>query len=54
VVATGQVYEATKTYAQADGKRAYVSVVKVPVLSARAAVVGTQGIFWDVSEGRWE
>jgi PAS domain S-box-containing protein len=53
VVATGQVYEATETYAQADGKRAYVSVVKAPVLSARAAVVGTQGIFWDVSEGRW-
>jgi PAS domain S-box-containing protein len=35
---------------QPSGRIIYVQVIKTPVYDARGEVVGTQGIFWDVSD----
>src|SRR5579871_111693 len=35
-----------------DGEKIYVQVLKTPVYDSRGQVIGTQGIFWDVSDRR--
>jgi PAS domain S-box-containing protein len=49
VIATGQVLEDVEEHYRLDGERGYVQVLKTPVLDSRGRVVGTQGIFWDVT-----
>jgi PAS domain S-box-containing protein len=50
VIATGKTFEATEEHLTADGEKLYVRVVKIPISDASGQVVGTQGIFWDVSD----
>ena len=35
---------------KADGTKTYVQVIKVPIQDSEGLVVGSQGIFWDVTE----
>src|SRR5207244_12177267 len=50
VMSTGTVTEAVEEHALANGSKIYVQVVKTPVRDAQGRIVGTQGIFWDVTE----
>ena len=50
VIATGKTFEATEEHLTADGEKLTVRVVKIPICDANGQVVGTQGIFWDVSD----
>jgi PAS domain S-box-containing protein len=50
VIATGKTFEATEEHLTADGEKLHVRVVKIPISDASGQVVGTQGIFWDVSD----
>ena len=49
VVATGQVLEAVEAHYDPRRPESYVQVLKAPVYGSRGEVVGTQGIFWDVT-----
>ncbi|HMF17559.1 MAG TPA: PAS domain-containing protein [Gemmataceae bacterium] len=50
VMESGQVFETVEENLDAAGKRIYVQVVKTPLHNFRGHVVGTQCIFWDVTE----
>jgi PAS domain S-box-containing protein len=50
VMATEELFEATEEHARADGEKIYVQVLKTPVYDAAGRVVGTQAIFWDVTD----
>jgi two-component system sensor histidine kinase/response regulator len=50
VVATGEPFETVEEHVTAGGERIYVQVVKTPVRDLSGAIVGTQGMFWDVTE----
>src|SRR5262249_8734257 len=50
VLETGQTWEAVEEHRLADGRKIYVQVVKTPVYDAQGSIIGTQGIFWDVTE----
>jgi PAS domain S-box-containing protein len=47
---TGGLVETTEDHVTTAGERLYVQVVKAPVLDAHGKVIGTQGIFWDLTE----
>jgi two-component system, sensor histidine kinase and response regulator len=49
VMETGQVFEAVEEHIGPDGSPSYVSVLKVPLRDSNQAVIGMQGIFWDVT-----
>jgi PAS domain S-box-containing protein len=50
VLAEGKVFQAVEEHVTAKGERLYVHVVKTPIHDAHGKIIGTQGIFWDVSE----
>jgi two-component system, sensor histidine kinase and response regulator len=50
VVRTGKSFETVEEHITGDGTKLYVQVVKTPVYGARGEIVGTQCIFWDVTE----
>src|SRR5581483_340053 len=50
VMTTEELFEATEEHVRADGEKIYVQVLKTPVYDARQRVVGTQAIFWDVTD----
>ncbi len=50
VIETGKKFEATEEHITAHGQKLTVQVVKIPICDANGQVVGTQGIFWDVSD----
>jgi PAS domain S-box-containing protein len=50
VVETGMVLEIVEDLQQPDGKICQLQTVKTPVVDAEGRVVGTQGIFWDITE----
>jgi len=50
VVTTAKTFDATEEHLTAAGEKLYVRVVKIPICDADGRVVGTQGIFWDVSD----
>ncbi len=52
VMGTGTVFEATESHMTPDGEKRYAHVLKTPVYDANGALVGTQGIFWDVTPRR--
>jgi PAS domain S-box-containing protein len=47
---TGTPLAAAEEHVTARGDKLYVEVVKTPIVDARGEVIGTQGIFWDVTE----
>jgi PAS domain S-box-containing protein len=49
VMETGAVFEDVEAHQRPDGERLYVQVFKVPIYDFKGAVVGTQGVFWDVT-----
>jgi PAS domain S-box-containing protein len=50
VVTTGTMFEDIEEHRKPDGKLLYVHVLKAPVRDAKGDIVGTQVIFWDVTE----
>jgi two-component system sensor histidine kinase/response regulator len=50
VMSTEEMFEATEEHVRPDGDLTYVQVLKTPVYDARGHVVGTQAIFWDVTD----
>jgi PAS domain S-box-containing protein len=48
----GEVYDDVEEHKLPTGETRYVHVFKTPVYDARGGVVGTQGIFWDVTARR--
>src|SRR5262249_35885813 len=50
VVETGEILEDVEEHLKPDGRKLYVQVLKAPVYAKRGQVVGTEGIFWDVTE----
>jgi len=49
-IETGQVFEDIEEHQKPDGETIYVQVFKTPVRNSRGEVIGTQGLFWDVTE----
>jgi len=50
VMETGKVFEDIEEHQKPDGERIYVQVLKSPVRNFSGEVIGTQGIFWDVTD----
>ncbi len=50
VMKTEEVFDTTEEHVQPHGETMYVQVLKTPVYDARGWVVGTQAIFWDVTD----
>jgi serine/threonine-protein kinase len=46
----GTAYATAEEHVTARGEKLFVEVVKSPILDAAGRVIGTQGIFWDVTE----
>ena len=49
IIETRETYEDIESHAGSDGSTLYVHVLKAPVYDAADNVIGTQGIFWDVT-----
>lgn len=50
VMETGEIFEATESHVSPSGEKRYAHVLKARVVDAAGRVIGTQGIFWDVTE----
>jgi len=51
VIETGNILDTVETHqSPATGETFYVQVVKAPVWNEQGELIGTQGIFWDVSD----
>lgn len=50
VLETGEIFETVEENISAIGDKRYVRVVKSPIFDAAGEVVGTQNIFWDITE----
>lgn len=48
VLLTGETLETTEEHRTTDGRRLFVQVIQTTVHDHRGAIVGTQGVFWDV------
>ena len=46
----GKLLEAVEEHQTPSGEKLYVHVVKCPVWDAQGRAIGTQGVFWDVTE----
>ncbi len=50
VIRTGRSFETVEENVSPKGEKIYVSVVKVPIYDAKGRCLGTQCIFWDITE----
>ena len=50
VIKTGEVFRDIELHPVVNGKPRHVEVLKAPVVDTRGNRVGTQGMFWDVSD----
>lgn len=50
VINTGKSFEVVEEHVTPHGETLYVQVMKTPVYDAAGRVIGTQGIFWDITE----
>lgn len=50
VVEDGKSFEMVEEHVTPQGETLYVQVIKTPVYDAGGRVIGTQGIFWDITE----
>lgn len=50
VVESGKPFEVIEEHVTPGGEKLYVQVIKTPVHDAAGYLIGTQGIFWDVTE----
>lgn len=49
VMAAGKLFETVEEHTPPGGEKEHVQVVKSPVFDAHGKIIGTQGIFWDVT-----
>ena len=49
VMAGGKLFETVEEHTPPGGEKEHVQVVKSPVFDAHGKIIGTQGIFWDVT-----
>jgi PAS domain S-box-containing protein len=55
VIATGRTFETVEENVRPTGETIYVQVVKTPIRNVNDAIIGIQGIFWDITERKqWE
>jgi PAS domain S-box-containing protein len=52
VINTGEILDTVEGHQPPGGERIYVQVVKTRIYDSAGNTIGTQGIFWDVTE-RW-
>ncbi len=50
VMATGALFEDTEKYSKPDGEIRYIQVLKTPIRDAEERIIGTQVMFWDVTD----
>lgn len=50
VIETGKSFEVVEQHVTHNRETLYVQVIKTPVYDAAGRVIGTQGIFWDITE----
>jgi PAS domain S-box-containing protein len=50
VIRTGRSFETIEENVAPNGEKIYVQVVKTPIRDAKGQVLGTQCIFWDITE----
>jgi PAS domain S-box-containing protein len=50
VIASGEVFETVEEHVTPHDEKRYVHVIKTPLRDALGAIIGVQGIFWDVTE----
>ena len=50
IIRAGELFEDVETHVRDDGKQLFVHVVKTPLYDANGNPIGTQAIFWDVTE----
>jgi two-component system NtrC family sensor kinase len=49
VIETGKALQTVEEHVVPGGSRVYVEVIKTPVIANDGKIIGTQGIFWDVT-----
>ena len=49
VLMTGKLFETVEEHTPPGGEKEHVQVVKSPVFDSHGKIIGTQGIFWDVT-----
>jgi len=55
VIQTGAIFETVEENVAPTGEKIYVNVVKTPIYGVNGQILGTQCIFWDITERkRWE
>jgi PAS domain S-box-containing protein len=55
VISTGRIFETVEENISPSGEKIFVHVVKTPIFDPRGRILGTQCIFWDITERkRWE
>ena len=52
VMETGKTYETVEEHQPPGRRKIYVQVVKTPLYGADGAIIGLQGIFWDITQQR--
>ena len=52
VLTTGTLFEDIEAYQKPDGEKRYIQVLKTPVRDAQQQIIGTQVMFWDVTDRR--
>jgi PAS domain S-box-containing protein len=50
VIETGKTFDTVEKYVNSESETLYVQVIKTPVYDASGKLIGTQGIFWDITE----
>lgn len=50
VLTTGTLFEDTEKYSKPDGEIRYIQVLKTPIRDAEQRIIGTQVMFWDVTD----
>lgn len=50
VMETGELLEAVEEISASDGKRIHIQVLKAPIRDSQGAIVGVQGMFWDITD----
>ncbi len=50
IMSTGEILDTVEAHQTATGGKIYVHVVKTPIRNDEGEIIGTQGIFWNVTE----
>jgi PAS domain S-box-containing protein len=50
VMEAGEILDAVEEHHTPSGEKLYVQIVKCPVWDSTGKAIGTQGVFWDISE----